>query len=111
MLEQIVHFADAEGRIPRVFDLLQVDVRDGLAIEDLSAPEEADWKRLPGTTRRIGNEWLAAKSSAIARVPSAIAPLTWNLLMNPAHPDAIHCSISQVFRERFDKRFFQSRGL
>lgn len=37
-------------------------------------------------TRRVGDEWIAAGTSLALRVPSAIVPQEFNLLLNPAHP-------------------------
>jgi RES domain-containing protein len=40
-------------------------------------------------------------------VPSAIMPRTWNVLLNPEHPDAAHVKIATVIREHFDNRLFR----
>lgn len=37
-------------------------------------------------TRRVGDEWIATGASLALRVPSAIIPQEFNLLLNPAHP-------------------------
>jgi hypothetical protein len=34
-------------------------------------------------------------------------PRTWNILLNPEHPDARHITIGNVVRERFDNRLFR----
>lgn len=38
------------------------------------------------TANRIGDEWLGSGASLVLRVPSAVLPLEYNLLVNPAHP-------------------------
>jgi RES domain-containing protein len=55
----------------------------------------------------MGDAWLALRESPLARVPSAIAPQTWNYLLNPEHPDAKKIEVAEVVRERFDNRLFR----
>jgi RES domain-containing protein len=40
-------------------------------------------------------------------VPSAIAPQTWNYLLNPQHPNAGQVQVAEVIREQFDNRLFR----
>ena len=58
-------------------------------------------------TRQIGDAWLASRETPLARVPSAIAPQTWNYLLNPEHPDAKQVQVAEVIKERFDNRLFR----
>jgi RES domain-containing protein len=51
--------------------------------------------------------WLASLEAPLARVPSAIAPETWNYLLNPEHPEAKQIEIAAVIKERFDNRLFR----
>jgi RES domain-containing protein len=55
----------------------------------------------------MGDAWLATLETALARVPSVIAPHTWNYLLNPEHPDAKQVVVAEVIRERFDNRLFR----
>jgi RES domain-containing protein len=55
----------------------------------------------------MGDAWLASRETALARAPSAIAPQTWNYLLNPEHPDAKQVQVAEVIRERFDNRLFR----
>jgi RES domain-containing protein len=55
----------------------------------------------------MGDAWLVSRESPLARVPSAIAPHTWNYLLNPEHPDAKKIEVAEVVRERFDNRLFR----
>jgi RES domain-containing protein len=43
----------------------------------------------------------------LARVPSVLAPQTWNYLLNPEHPDAKMIEVAEVIKERFDNRLFR----
>jgi RES domain-containing protein len=55
----------------------------------------------------MGDAWLARREAALARVPSAIAPRTWNYLLNPEHPEAKQVVVAEVIQERFDNRLFR----
>jgi RES domain-containing protein len=39
------------------------------------------------TSRSFGDDWIAAQTSLALRVPSVVAPHSWNYLLNPAHPE------------------------
>ncbi|MGB9407153.1 MAG: RES family NAD+ phosphorylase, partial [Terracidiphilus sp.] len=84
-----------------------VSVPDELAIKPLNAIAPTDWKERPEFTRTIGDAWMASSETALARVPSAIVPQTWNYLLNPEHPDAKQVQVAEVIRERFDNRLFK----
>jgi RES domain-containing protein len=107
MLEALVHLTDREDDLPRTFTLLGIEVSEALAVRDLMPLAEADWKKQQQVTQRIGDAWLASRETLFARVPSAIMPHTWNVLLNPEHPEAEGVKITNAFRERFDGRLFR----
>jgi RES domain-containing protein len=110
MLERIVHLSYLNGKLPRTYDLLEVEAAENLPVLNLDPSGESEWKQNAEITRALGDDWLAASASAMARVPSVIVPLTWNFLLNPLHPDASKVRIVSVIRERFDNRLFQSEA-
>ena len=109
LLERIVHMTDMieDAFLPRFYQLLKVAVPDDLAVKQLNTIAPTDWKEHPEFTRNLGDAWLASKEKPLARVPSAIAPQTWNYLLNPEHPDAKGVVVAEVIRERFDNRLFR----
>lgn len=107
MLERLVHLLDTEGQLPRMYDLLEVVVPEELAVRELLPLADVDWRENPQSTRQMGDAWLAGGETALARVPSALLPRTWNVLLNPEHVDAKHVRIESVLRERFDNRLFR----
>ena len=109
LLERIVHMTDMydEAFLPHFYQLLKVAVPDELAVKPLNTLAPTDWKDHIAFTQQSGNTWLASLETPLARVPSAIAPETWNYLLNPNHPDAQQVEIAQVIRERFDNRLFR----
>jgi len=88
-LEVLVHIADrrqmpelvcGRGRIPEqvIIQTLEPGVLSG------------EWRRFApysAQTQSLGSQWLAAASSAVLKVPSALSSSEWNFLLNPAHPD------------------------
>jgi RES domain-containing protein len=111
MLERIVHLLDDEdGDLPHFYQLLEVSAPDRAAIKPLSTMMPVDWRERLEFTRQLGDAWLASLKTPLARVPSAIAPHTWNVLLNPAHPGARQMQIESASRERFDTRLFRLGG-
>ena len=58
-------------------------------------------------TRTIGGTWLAGGSTALLRVPSAIVPETFNVLLNPAHPDAKRIVVARATEHVMDPRLLK----
>lgn len=109
LLEALVHVeASHPGDLPRDYQLLEVEVPDDIGVTDAVLPMGRVWP--PGlaldlsTTRRIGDQWLAEGSSLLLRVPSAVVGRTFNVLLNPAHPQAARCRIVSAVRYPFDER-------
>jgi RES domain-containing protein len=104
MLERLVHLEDSEGMLPRTYTLLKIEAPETSAIHELMPLAEAGWRERPLYTQLLGDAWLTSGSTALARVPSAVVPYTWNYLLNPEHADAPHVSITETLYERFDPR-------
>src|SRR3546814_17893036 len=68
------------------------------ARSDLSS-ETAEW----------GDAWLARGDTALARVPSAIAPDSFNWLINPLHSAARQIVTTAASRWPWDDRLFSGR--
>lgn len=107
MLEVLVHFKANDEKLPRIYTLLRIEPPEGLAARALEAPANFQWRERLELTQQIGDAWLASRETPLARVPSAIAPQTWNYLLNPEHPDAKQVQIAEVIKERFDSRLFR----
>ncbi len=110
LVETLVHLEIDSEDVPDFYTLLRIPVPDGLAVRPLNPPAGTEWKQNLELTRRIGDAWLASLETALARVPSVIAPYSWNYLLNPEHPDAKQVRIAEVIRERFDNRLFRFGG-
>ena len=106
LIEHLVHLELNEKSWPAFYDLMQISAPDGMEVETLSLPAGDDWKRLTSVTRGLGDEWLRSKRTALARVPSAIMPTTWNFLLNPDHSEAAKIRIVDIARAEYDPRLF-----
>jgi RES domain-containing protein len=66
----------------------------------------ANWRIHPPPmqTRQIGDRWAKERRSAVLALPSAVSPADTNFLLNPAHHDFEHISISSPIDFEFDQR-------
>ena len=98
MLVQVGH----SGNVPRTYQWLRVDVTDIPLIDVDALP--ADWSQRLEHTQVLGDAWLSAGESALLRVPSVVAPATWNVLLNPRHPHARDCHVRESVPYPVDPR-------
>ena len=112
LLEILAHLDVANlAALPDGYQLLEIDVPDAVDIESL--PTHAltlKWQSDDASTQAIGDRWLASRSSALLRVPSALVPKVWNYLINPSHPAAALLKITAAARYPFDTRLFKLVG-
>jgi len=93
------------ARLPKFYRLLKAEAPDDLPIRTLAATDlGADWINDQVVTRTAGDGWLASKSGALLRVPSAILPETFNVLLNPGHADASRIRILWHAEHPWDAR-------
>lgn len=86
ILEVLVHVDDRAHLA--AFVAIEVEIPDP-HVEELSELPP-DWRQLPEpypeSTQRLGSEWALSLRSLALRVPSAVVPSEFNLLLNPRHP-------------------------
>lgn len=92
----------------------------------IEAPVDEQWKRrdakefissLPPhwrerdnpDTRMFGDDWIRSNRSAGLVVPSVLIEGEWNVLLNPAHPDAKKIRVVEKKPFRFEERMFKLR--
>jgi RES domain-containing protein len=86
------------------FELLPVDyVLMRVAVPDAAIDEFA----APADTVAAGDAWLAEARSPTLRVVSVLVPHSWNVLLNPRHPDSAQAVIREVEPFQFDPRLWQ----
>ena len=106
MLEILVH-ANI-GRIPTTHGYVVADVADDMRIE------RHDSQTLPlgwdsddfSIARRFGDQWLDELRSAVLIVPSVVAKLEFNAVVNPRHPAAAQFVVSAAQNVIWDQRLF-----
>jgi RES domain-containing protein len=69
-----------------------------------------DWRHSspPPALALIGKGWLTRGDTAVLAVPSAIIPVEWNYLLNPAHPHFSRVTIGRPFKFEFDERMWKA---
>jgi RES domain-containing protein len=100
MLELLVQYR--RKRIAEPFQLLEISAPDGPMVEfEGEVPDFASHR-----SQSWGETWLESCSSLLARVPAAVAPSSYNILINPAHPDASKVHVVSHARYIWDSRLF-----
>jgi RES domain-containing protein len=88
LLEVLVHFEIEITQLPARYRLLKLEAADDLAVARLALADlPTDWIEKVSATQAIGDAWLESRRSPLFSVPSALVPETFNILLNPDHPD------------------------
>lgn len=101
MLEVLVHLEVAN--MPPDFQLLKITAPDDAPSRSWSRPPTVDER----ATARWGDAWLRGGGTVLARVPSIIAPGSFNWLINPLHADAEAIEVVARSRHPWDRRLFR----
>ncbi|MBS0394068.1 MAG: RES family NAD+ phosphorylase [Proteobacteria bacterium] len=106
VLELRVHLGSVVPRDP--YALIEIDCPQGLVATLPRSRWPRRWDAVPfnPATQRLGDRWLAAGRSALLRVPSVHSGSDFNVLLNPAHPDARRVKLVSRKRYEFDARLF-----
>jgi RES domain-containing protein len=84
MLEKLAH---GSGAMPPNQHYIRITVPNGLSYEVLDTASLPDWAH-PGcvASRPWGERWQRERRSAVLLVPSVVARVECNVLINPQHP-------------------------
>jgi len=103
LLEACVH--TSANDVPPHYVLLAIEVDAGVAIDTVEIGSlPAKWIEELHQTRKIGSTWLREARTALLRVPSALVPATFNMMLNPLHADARRVRVRSAIRYPFDPR-------
>src|ERR1700744_1714831 len=95
----LVHLEVDPEDLPDTYQLLAVDIADSLGVESIDEDQlGTGWRDNPPLTQNLGNRWLRDSKTALLRVPSAIVPLSFNWLLNPAHADSAKAHVAETVR-------------
>ena len=104
-LEIMVHAVDYQ--ILKGYYIFRVKIPEKLVTEFDISKLPANWQEDPPPVelQQIGDNWLSEKKFAVLKVPSAVVPLEFNLIVNPEHPDIKKIIVEDPLPFYFDKRF------
>ncbi len=85
LLEKLAH---GSGRLPPNQHFVRIAVPRGASYEVFSPPALPGWDAMPAAVSKIfGERWCLERRSLVLLVPSVVARLDNNVLINPAHPE------------------------
>jgi RES domain-containing protein len=104
MLEKLVH---GSGRLPPNQHFIAITVPTGVTYEMLDTASLPDWAHESCTaSRAYGDAWQASRRSLLLIVPSVVARVDSNFLLNPEHPEFAKVTASLHKPVWWDKRLF-----
>jgi len=106
MLEKLVH---GSGRLPPNQHYIEITLPNGLSYEVLNQAHLAGWDdAIPSVSKGYGDAWQQTKRSAILIVPSVVARVDQNILINPDHPEFPQIATGLHTSVWWDARLFGS---
>ncbi len=85
MLEKLVH---GGGNIPPNQHFVEITIDADASYEVFSTATYSGWDAaIPTISQTYGAEWIASQRSLILLVPSVVARMERNVMINPAHPE------------------------
>lgn len=108
MLEYFVHIEPEDT--PADLAMIAADVPDGVPRELIRANRlPQNWRQMPAPPElaALGDEFVQRRRSAILIIPSALAPVESNWLINPVHPAFSQIQILRAEPFVYDLRMFR----
>lgn len=109
LIESLVNLSGIPEAFPRNFQLLKIEADLGVEIEESANGLPTDWRNNLSLTRRLGDEWLKERRTALLRIPSVPSPQSFNYVLNPLHPDAQKVRIIESTWLPYDERLFKTK--
>lgn len=104
MLEKLVH---GSGRLPPNQHYIEITIPNGATYEVLDVAALPEWYLETGAASKpFGDAWQRSKRSLILMVPSVVARLELNILINPDHPEFARITTSIHKPVWWDRRMF-----
>ena len=97
-LEVMVHFDIAADYLPD-FVLMEIHAPDDLSILEIHETVQDE-----SASQAMGTRWAATGDSVLLKVPSVLAPQSFNVLINPLHDDAGRIDVVDRHPFNFDQR-------
>jgi RES domain-containing protein len=104
LLEKLVH---GSGMLPPNQHYIEITVPRGMSYEVFSPHGLPGWDTiLASVSTAFGENWCARRRSLVLIVPSVVARIERNVVINPAHPDFSHVRSSLHQPVFWDRRLF-----
>ncbi len=85
MLEKLAH---GSGSLPPNQHFIEIAIPNGLSYEMVTPAHLPGWDHIAGAASKAhGEAWQQANRSLLLLVPSVVARLEMNILINPNHPE------------------------
>ena len=97
------------GILPSDYKIITIDIPETIKIIELTNTKlPSDWKSVPhpGSTQKIGDDFILKNEGAVLKVPSVVVPGDFNYLLNPFYNEFQQISIIKIESFEFDKRLF-----
>lgn len=104
MLEMLVN---GSGHLPPDQHYITITIPNGVSYEMFNPAKVPDWYlESQATSKPFGEAWQQGKRSLILIVPSVVARLEQNILINPEHPEFSKITCSLHHPVWWDRRLF-----
>lgn len=105
LVEMLVHIEIDSDDLPAPVQYLEIDAPDDISTETVEVDALGrNWQMNLQATRGVGDKWLRSRRTALFRVPSVVVPATWNLLVNPEHPESAEARVKRIHGHVIDPR-------
>jgi RES domain-containing protein len=105
MLEKLAH---GNGRLPPNQHYVEMTVPKGTSFEVVTKDHLPSWDTLePSVSREFGSTWVKQRRSAILLVPSYVARIERNVVIDPAHNDSKGIEVGSPDPVWWDRRLFE----
>ena len=107
LLEKLAH---GGGVMPPHQHFVRITIPRGASYEVLSPPSLPGWDEpKPVASKAFGVRWCRERRSLVLIVPSVVARLDRNIIINPAHPEFAQIATSLHEPLFWDRRLFEAR--
>jgi len=104
MLEKL---ANGNGRLPPRQHFIEITLPNGLSYEVVTKDSLPGWHEPDfAASRSFAGRWVAEARSAVLFVPSVVARMERNILINPAHPEFRQITHGLHLPVWWDRRLF-----
>ena len=107
MAEVAVHFTLAT--LPGDYMMMTITIPDNIVTKQIQEADlPTDWREFPhpGSTQKVGDDFVAENKYCVLMVPSVVTQGDFNVLIKPNHKDFSRIRITKIEKFPFDKRIF-----